>query len=245
MNTIDSLLENGLDEKEAKVYLASLELGEATVLPISKKAGLGRTYCYDILNSLGKKGMMGYTEKRGRRRYSAASPKTLRSIFAKRISDFEKNIPDLEVLFKAMPEKPKVRYFEGKEGAKVLHQEILKEAKEVWFFGSIADWAKNFPDYLDYVQAQIEKKIKVRDLVIKDQAALKYHGMFKRSLQEMRFLPKNMKFATDNMIWGDKLVMISYGKTLHAVSIESPEISQTHRVIFENLWQSAVGKSKK
>ena len=42
----NELQQLGLSEKEAKVYLASLELGSTSVLEISKKAGLKRLYLH-------------------------------------------------------------------------------------------------------------------------------------------------------------------------------------------------------
>lgn len=53
--TINKSLEQlGLVGKKADVYLASLELGSASVIEIAKKAGVKRTTCYDILFELEK-----------------------------------------------------------------------------------------------------------------------------------------------------------------------------------------------
>lgn len=227
----------GLDEREAKVYLATLALGESTVLPISDKANIGRTYCYDILDSLAEKGLITYVEKRGRRRYSATEPKMIKKLLHDKLTQLDDILPDLEGLYQKAPIRPKVRFFEGREGVEILHEEILKEAKEVWFVGSISDWAKRFPNYVEYVRKQIAKGIKIRDLVRPGSEALKYQKFYKKGQQEMRFLPETAKFNTDNMLWNNKFVMISYGADLYAVSVESAEIAQTMRVIYEILWE--------
>jgi len=54
----------GLNKKQAKVYLAVLELGSATVNIISNKSGIARSSCYDILNSLIKKGIASSFKKK-------------------------------------------------------------------------------------------------------------------------------------------------------------------------------------
>ena len=48
MNTplIEKLEEFGLSEKEAKVYMASLEIGEATADQIAKHSGVNRSTTY-------------------------------------------------------------------------------------------------------------------------------------------------------------------------------------------------------
>lgn len=46
----------GFSDKEAKVYMASLELGPDTAQEIAKKAGVNRTTTYVIIEKLIKKG---------------------------------------------------------------------------------------------------------------------------------------------------------------------------------------------
>ena len=66
--TIPFLKQLGLLEKEAKVYLASLELGEATVLELAKKSALNRTTVYVEIEKLGQRGLVSSIEK-GKKRY--------------------------------------------------------------------------------------------------------------------------------------------------------------------------------
>ncbi len=234
------LKEVGLDENEAKIYLASLALGESTVLPIADKAIIGRTYCYDILDGLAEKGLITHVEKRGRRRYSAVAPEMIKKLLADKISKFDGILPDLKALYQKSAIRPKVRFFEGKEGIDIIHQEILDEAKEIWFVGSISDWARKFPDYVEIVKKQIAKGIKIRDLVKHgEKEPFAYQKLYKSGLQEMRILPSAAQFNTDNMLWSNKLVMVSYGADTYAVSVESAEIAQTMRVIYEILWKKA------
>ena len=48
----EKLEQIGLDPKEAKVYLAMLELGETTVARIAQKSKIKRTTAYDLVDSL-------------------------------------------------------------------------------------------------------------------------------------------------------------------------------------------------
>lgn len=58
------LQELGLTEIEAKIYLASLELGTDTVLKIAKKAEVKRPTAYIALDSLFSKGFVSKSKKR-------------------------------------------------------------------------------------------------------------------------------------------------------------------------------------
>jgi sugar-specific transcriptional regulator TrmB len=57
----------GLNEKEARIYLASLELGAASVQTLAEAASVHRVSAYDILEGLEQKGFIK-TENRGKKR---------------------------------------------------------------------------------------------------------------------------------------------------------------------------------
>ncbi len=74
---VKQLIEFGLSEKEAKTYLALLELEVATVSEVSKTANINRSSAYVVLESLKKKGLAGISDDKNIRRYIAASPDLL------------------------------------------------------------------------------------------------------------------------------------------------------------------------
>ena len=52
------LMEIGLNEKEVKVYLASLELGQSAVQAIANKSGVNRATTYFVIEGLTTKGLI-------------------------------------------------------------------------------------------------------------------------------------------------------------------------------------------
>ncbi len=56
----------GITGKEAKLYLAALETGEAPVHQIARQAGIGHTTAYDVLARLVENGLVTRHEKQGR-----------------------------------------------------------------------------------------------------------------------------------------------------------------------------------
>lgn len=77
------LMEFGLDDKEAKIYLAILELGGESVLQIAKKAKLNRVSTYEALKSLSKMGLISSFTKGKRVHYGAADPDRLSYLLSK------------------------------------------------------------------------------------------------------------------------------------------------------------------
>lgn len=71
------LIAVGLSDKEAKVYLAALSLGEATAQQIAAKATVSRPTTYVIIESLAKQGLISSFDKGKKRYFAAARPEKL------------------------------------------------------------------------------------------------------------------------------------------------------------------------
>ena len=74
MEIIKNLQEQGLSEKEAKVYVACLELGDTTAGDVSFKSKLPRTLVYDLLSKLIEKGLIAYVIKNNIKYFKASEP---------------------------------------------------------------------------------------------------------------------------------------------------------------------------
>lgn len=73
----DELIEIGLTENEARTYLAALELGETTIVRISKKSGVKRTTTYLSVESLKEKGFLSELKKKKKIFFYAEDPRIL------------------------------------------------------------------------------------------------------------------------------------------------------------------------
>lgn len=233
------LIETGLNELEANVYLAVLELGESTVLPIAKKAGVKRTYCYDILSSLANKGLVSYVQKNNRRRYQALDPKKMRVLLKSRFENFQEALPQLASLYKTSG-KPKVSFYEGKNGIISIYEQLRNTNKvdsissPAHIESSLGDWWKNFS-----TKILLAKKLTIRELIPFGNTKAYYHSFFKKPYHQLRFIPKGINLTTDMMLFENKLALISYGANLHAVVIEDSSIVDTQRALFEIIWKAA------
>ena len=238
---IEGILKNvGLNEREIRVYLATLELSESTVFPISKKANIKRTYCYDILENLQIKGLVSFFEKNNRRRYTAENPSKIAENLKNNLDDFRAILPDLRAIYNRSPKKPRVRYFEGTEGIITLYNEVLKDKpKEFLAISSPYMIERKIGDFFsEYLKKVAEIKMHSRDLITKnDLQKSHFSRLLNPKFQKVKILPVDIKMSTDTMIYENKIVMISYNNDIHAVVIESEEISASQKMIFEVLWQ--------
>src|SRR3989338_386223 len=112
---INELKKIGLSDKEAKVYLAGLELGKASVQDIAKKAGVNRTTVYVMVGSLENRGLMK-TMKVGKRTFFVSeNPDTFLDVLKKSKKEIEEKemeikeiLPELKSLYNVAPGKPKI-----------------------------------------------------------------------------------------------------------------------------------------
>src|SRR3989338_2859882 len=74
MNLQETLQKVGLSEKEAKIYLALLELGQATVLELAKKSGIKRPTVYVVIEEMREKGYVAKAMRERRVCFTAKSP---------------------------------------------------------------------------------------------------------------------------------------------------------------------------
>ena len=123
---IETILQDfGLTTYETKVYLALIELGEATTGEILNKANIHSGKIYQILNSLKKKGFVSEVIKNGVRRYFPTEPNEILDFFQdkrKKVDDleqtFRKILPELNKRIKSAKEKTHIEIFTGWEGMK-------------------------------------------------------------------------------------------------------------------------------
>jgi sugar-specific transcriptional regulator TrmB len=230
----------GLGEKETRVYLALLELGTAPVQAIAQKAGLKRPTTYLVLDSLQEKGLISTVPQAKKALYTAESPEQLLSESHRRSELLKRFLPNLLALHNARKEKPQVQLFQGKEGVRQIYQQIY-ESDGVWFFGTIREVIKIYPEGLQGFIERIKKEqFRVRDLLTTSEADIAYARKTKQNANyEIRFARRDSDFPTDSAIFGDKVVFFSFRPQIFAVLITSREISQSLKTLYELAWQSA------
>lgn len=238
---MNALLETvGLSEKEGKVYLACLKLGACTANSVAKESGIFRTYAYDILRALSKKGLIS-SIKRGRGTYfEAASPEQLVHMLEDRKRRLQQLLPDLKALAGTIKEKPKVTSFEGKEGLKTILEDILASRPKEILTTSSSQILEILRFYFPHwIQRRAEKGIFARVL---QQSNVKMRQMKERDQKEkreIRFLPPKFVINTHIQVYGAKVAILTLSKDeLIGILIENKDVAETQRSIFELMWNS-------
>lgn len=246
--TLERELEKlGFSDKEAKVYLASLELGPHPVQDIARKAGVNRATTYVMIEGLTQRGLMTSFERGKKRLFSAEPPDRLLSIvrvkeqeLREREREFSQVLPELRAILAASGERPRVRFFEGPEGLRAIREEILAtDAKEMWLVTKAKLGASEFstPEHEEYDRRLVAKGVVIYTLFTGNVASeeLKSHPNWKfRKVPEDRF-----PFKGELSVFGNKLFTFTYGGKLVGAIIENTDIAETFRSTLRLAWEGA------
>lgn len=140
MNTLlfEKLIRLGLKKNEVLVYLSTLEMGEGSIMAISKACNLNRTTCYDILVRLCMSGIISRSVKNKKRIYFAESPFRLRYYLQgkkrqaeQRLEELEQCLPELKALHKTST-KPVIKFVEGKKAMEQMYYHKLDSKSTIY-----------------------------------------------------------------------------------------------------------------
>lgn len=233
------LTTNGLSEPQADVYLACLELGTATAYKISKKTGIHRSSCYEILDNLKEKGLVSYFHKRGKKHYNAEDPRGIIFKAKENISLMEQALPQFNALYSTSKARPAVRYYEGANGMELILEEVLDEAKEILIFGSVEDYFTTLGDYLPkFLEKRLKKQIPIKSIFRDSPRARSRINLASEQLREARILSDKYEHHGLTVIWDKKIAMASFLKKEAALVIESEELAQMEKIKFYAIWDS-------
>lgn len=235
------LKELGLSTKEAKIYLANLALGVASITALSKKASLKRPTVYLIIDSLIQKNLLIKTPQGKRIYYKAENPEKLIQNLEDKKQKISQIIPALKSLYHQDSRQPKIRFYEGKDKIQKVSEEVWR-AKKIWAMFSPANFLKVFTlkDSQHLFRILIRHGGIIYDILENTPQAQKFaQAKFRTGISQVKFLPPKIKIATDLLVFENKVALISF-TNLTVVIIEDSSISQMQKTMLQFIWHNLV-----
>ena len=236
----------GFSEKEVIVYIALLELGKGTVRQISSKAGINRTTAYDILGSLSNKGLVTVSGKEPKSEYAVEPPEAITTYLkkvaeetAEHIKKSKDIIPELELLH-AKQNRPRIRFYEGKDGLEHVYEDTLTSTEPIRAYASADDMHAGLPGYFPkYYERRAEKGIAIRAIVPNSEAGRERQILDKKEMRETALVPKDKYYFSPEINIYDNKIMIASWREKLGIIIESSEIADAMKKIYELAWAEA------
>jgi len=253
----NELFELGLSDGEQKIYLALLQMGPSAAIPIAKKTGINRTTVYFLVKELTKKGLATSVERDGKTFFAVESPAKIIELIENQENSIKVQLASLErrkerinqilpelIGLTALSPRPRVRFFEGKEGVISAFEDTLNQpsGSEILMYSTTQGFYSQVPGYLDsYLKKRIKKDIHVRLILPDDPTSLEYVAKDREQLRRSRIIPASrFPFTNEIDIYQNKVAIVSLEQEWLAVIIESESIAKMQRSIFELAWEGAL-----
>ena len=243
------LKKNGFTEKEAKIYLAVLEVGEATVGWIASKTRLKRSTVYTVLEEMIQRGILSVQARKGIKRIAALPPQVLIERFRHAVALAENTLPALLEMAYSSPLKPRVRFLEGLDGILEVIQEVNTVAKTE--SGMIfTDYSRMPKEVFDLIRKTVkDRRVEKNFLKIivppnpRNLAVQAEEDHLHYAEHRIAKFPEQ-SFPLELTLFGNtKVGFMSFDpKELFGVIIDSKAIYQTLRNVFLLVWENAKGK---
>lgn len=229
----------GLDKKETNVYLACLELGVATASDIARKAGIQRTYFYDLSTNLMGLGLLKEIKQGSKRLFTATDPEELLKIQQERLKEVQTAIPQLKALHNTAGEKSKVFYYEGADGIDQINNDSLRyEGEIIGFTTPRFVTAKNKKLSQEFIKRRVAigKKSRIIGQISPELQQLQLRD--KKELRETRMISQDIFSSEVEVgIYGNRVFVANY-KSQSGMIIEDSDYADTLKKIFEIVWDS-------
>ena len=239
---LNEILEKfGLSEKESVIYLAILQLGQSSVSDIAKKAEIKRTTVYRMIDELIRLGLITKVPKTKKNLFIAVNPEILLENLERKEKMIKESLPLFKAIYNTSETKPKIKFFEGKEGIKTLLYDSIKnnKSKKILWIWPIKDALQILgkDENLNYIRERIKRKIYSKNIRPKEkEMGIKETASAKKYLREVRFSPKNMDYSVTVGIYDNKVSVFSSEKECFGFLIESSEFTQLMSQIYYVLW---------
>lgn len=239
---LEQYLQNiGFDDKEAKVYLAGLQLGPCSIQELGKASAIKRTTIYQVMDALTDKNLFTVTQKGKKKLFVAQEPDNLLLFLKQRENILEQIMPELESLKNTSAKKPAIRFYEGIEGVKQVYLDMVKKQGNIDALWAPNEFAsKTILDFLntEWSALRLKNKIKMCRVFVNESGETKKDFIkesFVNKLETVKYLPsKNYPFSVGIYLYRQKIAFVSFKESeLIAIVIRSPEIKWTMQMIFE------------
>lgn len=234
--------ELGFSEREIKVYLALLELGQTAVGAIAAKTRLQHSKVYQTLEKLIDRGLVSYVIKSKIKHFEAQDPKHILNILKEKERKLLEILPELKLKKQLSSEPQLATVYEGYQSIKTMFDNILEELDKksyYYIFALKEDYqSEECLRFLRKLHLHISEKDSDNRLIL--------HKSIKKTFLKNSGDIKNIqyKFTKQNlppglMIINNKVINWAWGDRPTAVEITSKLIAKQYKTFFLEVWKTA------
>jgi len=240
------LLEIGLSEKEAQLYLALLAKPRQSAQQLAVSCDIRRTNVYHILDTLLMDGLV-VSDDSPVRQFSASDPRILKELLQRKQTQLKQassslatTMPQFISQYSLALDKPGVFHMAGNEGFEQLLRDMVRSKTEILLVAS--DYVPQDPDMLSRLRelqlARLQAGVHTRALFHGASSSNRLREEFGKRGIETRLIGET-PFSGEVAIYEDNVAFTTYSPSLVVTIITNAHIATTLRLMFEQLWEKA------
>lgn len=231
----EALKSLGMSDKEMKVYVSLLELGDSPVSKITERSELIRVTVYPILKSLTEKGFVSKYYMDRKSFFKAIPPEQIIDKIKEKQDKVNLALPFLKQISNKIDQTTQIELFKGSKGISSFFEKLYSgEDKELWAYGN----GKFIDEIIKYQslharKLRINKKIKLNIMINSVETDYLNDPSYKK-ITNIRF---NKKLENMNIyiVFGKKSVgILDLTKEISAILIKNEEIAKYHKFVFSS-----------
>ncbi|NOS67576.1 MAG: hypothetical protein HOO67_04405 [Candidatus Peribacteraceae bacterium] len=244
---ITELLKLGLTDEEARVYLAVLEINGGPVSNIARKAGVNRVSCYHTVENLLAKQLLSQYNRNGVKCFAPEPPEQFLELAEEKVNIAKGLLPSLKSLASSIGFRPKIRFYEGKDGVERVFTESLAAKGEILGYTNLKSVTEFFPEFFErYTHEKLKRKIKTRYLSPTTVESVHVMDRFlpkkyDQNLLEILLVNRDQfLFENEVLVFNNSVGIVSLNQDeLLGLIVESPAFARTMKAVFDLAWLGA------
>jgi sugar-specific transcriptional regulator TrmB len=239
---VATLVSLGLNETQAKAYIAQVKHGSVTPPQLATLIGITRTNAYAVLDQLVELGLTRKQEMKKKLVYRPENPVALEQLARKsrqqaleRERTVQAALPTLLNYFYTFSEQPGIKFYQGADGIKEIYNDTLRTNKDIYVVRSQHDQDLMSLDFYDRFK-QRRAKLGIKTFMLNpstDSTAWNADSDALNNIDRTAVRPQDYTSKVELATYGDKTSVISFGEEAIGMIIESPQVADAMRQLFQ------------
>lgn len=244
---------SGFSRNSNKLYETLIEYGPQNMSDISLNSGLNRSSCYSFIKPLVNSRLVGKVNSGGCVIYMAEDPVKILNIIEKQKNNIDIKYAVAQNLYtkysgvfkrKLLYKRPKVSFFEGERGLQETYEDTLQSSEDIRAYANIEEMHKGLPHFFpEYYKRRSNTEIFIHTIAPDNQTSIERSKQDHKEFREIRFIDKDKyEFTPEINIYDNKILFASWKEKM-AIVIESEEIADFHKKVFDVLYEKLKKRS--
>lgn len=236
------LLELGLPDKEALLYLSALKLGPATAQQLALESELKRSTVYPYVDSLVEKGLFHVEINGARKLFIPESPDKLSILLDRKKKVLTDIMPLLvQEYVHASPSSNTIKMYYGLSGIKLVYDDILtglKDGDDYLVISNQQKWHALDPEYFEkFILKRAKLNLAIKLLLQDTTHARDYKGKEHHYHEKIKLIPKDIDLNINMVILPNKVVIVQIVEPLLVILIENRHVATMNKILFNMMWE--------